>query len=371
MSCICLCNVNHVLKRTMTQSTVVAHSLSPQGAELISILGTFPRHILAEVNTHRMLSKNTSSSRAIPFAKMVEAVETNPFIPLAWQKNHSGMQGSDYHEDERYARNTWLRARDNAVKEAKMLNINCDVTKQMANRLLEPFMWTTMLITGSREGWENFFHLRCPQYVDDLGKVYRSKKDLIFKNPQLSWAGFEDWTDKQWLEINQGQAEIHMMDLAEKIWDSINESTPKQLKPTEWHIPFKDKIDELGIRPFMKTVNIKSEEHKRHIPLYVKLSVAMAARTSYTMVGEEKNIDCDALIALHDRLLNQEPPHSSPFEHTARAMTTDEYMTFIKGQCTWNSVSEELIAPVTAEGWCYNLKGFIPYRYIVDNKLSL
>ena len=65
---------------------IVGHSLSPQGDELITVLATFPRIILSEINTHRMLSKNTSSSRAIPFEKMLEAVQNNPFIHFAWQK---------------------------------------------------------------------------------------------------------------------------------------------------------------------------------------------------------------------------------------------------------------------------------------------
>ena len=65
---------------------ITAHSLSPQGDELITVLATFPRIILAEINTHRMLSKNTSSSRAIPFKKMVESVQNDPFVPIAWQK---------------------------------------------------------------------------------------------------------------------------------------------------------------------------------------------------------------------------------------------------------------------------------------------
>ena len=70
----------------MIKAEIVADSLSPQGDRLTSVLVTMPRIILSEMNTHRMLSKNTSSSRAIPFHKMVEAVETNPFIPIAWQK---------------------------------------------------------------------------------------------------------------------------------------------------------------------------------------------------------------------------------------------------------------------------------------------
>ena len=72
--------------KTEINAEIVGHSLSPQGDELISVLCTFPRILLSEINTHRMLSKNTSSSRAIPFNKMVETVENDPFIPIAWQK---------------------------------------------------------------------------------------------------------------------------------------------------------------------------------------------------------------------------------------------------------------------------------------------
>ena len=160
---------------------IVADSLSPQGDRLTSVLVTFPRIILSEINTHRMLSKNTSSSRAIPFKKMVESVKTNPLIPIAWQFNHKGMQGNEYVTEDTdlggvEARNiSWLKARDLAVKQAKDL-YSMDTTKQLCNRLLEPFMWTTMLITGSKEGWDNFFKLRNPVYEIDLDNL-ESLKD--------------------------------------------------------------------------------------------------------------------------------------------------------------------------------------------------
>ena len=145
---------------------IVADSVNVQGDRLTSVLVTMPRIILSEMNTHRMLSKNTSSSRAIPFNKMVEAIENNPFIPIAWQKSHSGMQGTEYITDlaEIQGKNLmWLAGRDRAIKTAKDLH-EADVTKQLCNRLLEPFMWTTMLITGPKSGWENFFNLRNPIY---------------------------------------------------------------------------------------------------------------------------------------------------------------------------------------------------------------
>ncbi len=232
----------------MIKAEIVADSINQQGDRLISVLCTFPRIILAEVNTHRMLSKNTSSSRAIPFNKMVEAVQNNPFIPIAWQSKHSGMQGSEYltgSSEIKLLENKWLEARDLAVQQAKLLE-NSNVTKQLCNRLLEPFMWTTMLITGSEEGWDNFFNLRCPQYQD----IYT--KDKYYKSWKIYLQHIEDYQTLNYaknlnvvgkLQENKGQAEIHMMALAESIYDAVNESTPKQLEAGEWHIPMIEVIE--------------------------------------------------------------------------------------------------------------------------------
>lgn len=79
---------------------VIGHSISAFGDELISYELVFPRYILPEFNTHREFSRNSASSRAIPFNKMVESVENNPFIPIAWQKHHKGMQGKEYFTEE-------------------------------------------------------------------------------------------------------------------------------------------------------------------------------------------------------------------------------------------------------------------------------
>jgi hypothetical protein len=363
--------------KTTIRAEVVADSLSIQDERLTTVLITAPRIILAEINTHRMLSKNTSSSRAIPFKKMVEAVQNDPFIPIAWQKSHSGMQGSEYHTYVKDIETDWLVARDMVVNQATAL-YNQGVTKQLCNRLLEPFMWTTMLITGSREGWDNFFNLRCPEYVfvyndDTPSKTFKSRKDCSeWYKDEFSTENNPHDTNSEWLSINKGQAEIHIMDLAEKIWDAVNESTPKQLQPGEWHIPFANKIE---VPKFIDMAYNNITRHKReYAPDYhemnaevskiaVKVSTAMAARTSYTVVGDEKEIDLEKMISLHDRLLKQDPPHSSPLEHSARAMSEQEYFHFRKG---W---VEQLDGELTNKnlGWCNNLKGFIPYRFIIDN----
>ena len=369
----------------MIKAEIVAHSLSPQRDELISVLCTFPRIILAEVNTHRMLSKNTSSSRAIPFKKMVEAIENDPFIPIAWQKEHKGMQGSEYITKEVFikeANANWLQARDYAVKQAEYLSQTCQVTKQLCNRLLEPFMWTTMLITGSKEGWDNFFNLRCPQYQTPVSQTIEpqySWKDLIenHSNP-INLKLLEDNKDNILFKLqhNKGQAEIHMMALAECIYDAVNESTPKQLESNQWHIPFEDKLDEDKIEDFLRGPYRASYIRKDGdiTQAKIEISTAMAARTSYTVVGNEKDIDYSKMIELHDRLLSQNPPHSSPLEHCGRAMTDDEYYLFNRGQAsidTWSKSPSELYFSTDSRGWCNNLKGFIPYRYFIDNNLEI
>lgn len=369
--------------KTTINAQIVAHSVNEQGDELISVLATFPRIILAEVNTHRMLSKNTSSSRAIPFHKMVETIQNDPFIPVAWQKEHKGMQGSEYftNKDELdHCIDTWLRARDNAITEAQ--NLSCGVlesgtTKQLCNRLLEPFMWTTMLITGPKSGWDNFFKLRCPTY-EYGGLTFKSKKDCykhFSKHYPKDAEYLSRFSDLDWLKINKGQAEIHMMALAECIWDAVNESIPKVLKANQWHIPFENKIDRNN--HFFSFSHENYE--KRFEELSVQISVAMAARTSYTVVGEEKGIDYEAMIGLHNKLLAQDPPHSSPLEHCAKAMSEEENRYFIKGKIEdmgtevermETGYSQDVFIPKETLGWCNNFKGFIPYRYMVDNGIK-
>ena len=51
------------------EAKIVADSINPQGDRITTYLLTFPRFILAELNTHRVFSKNSASSRAIPFEK--------------------------------------------------------------------------------------------------------------------------------------------------------------------------------------------------------------------------------------------------------------------------------------------------------------
>ena len=90
--------------------------------------------------------------------------------------------------------------------------------------------------------------------------------------------------------------------------------------------------------------------------ILVMISTSLAARTSYTVVGDEKDIDYQKMIDLHDRLLAQNPPHSSPMEHCCICVTDEDYNKSFKGE---------------EKGWFRNYKGFKSYRYLVDNKISI
>ena len=369
--------------KKIISAQIVADSMSPQGHRITTFLLTYPRFIHAEIMTHRVFSRNTASSRAIPFEKMVKMVQEDPFIPIAWQKDHKGMQGIEYITDTveiKEIERSWLIARDCAIQEATNLNSLNKVTKQLCNRLLEPFMWHTALVTATE--WDNFFELRCPKYQHPYNNsIYNSKKDfnkydeyvLEFTNNTNN--GYNAETMYHWFNINQSQAEIHIQALAESMWDAMNESTPKQLQAGEWHIPFGDNIDEDKIEEFLRgpyrASYVRKEKDVQHAK--IEISTARCARLSYmTFDGE---IDYEKDIKLYDTLLKSH--HMSPFEHCARAMNNDEYFSHIKG------VADELEDNIdymnvyfngvakSSVGWCNNFKGFIPYRYMIENGLSI
>lgn len=287
---------------------VVQHTTCSEGFEVVTFLVTFPRIILPEVLTHRAFSRNTSSSRAVPFKKLVQAVQENPFIPIGWQKHHTGMQGFEYIEDEEEidkCRKKWLESRDKAVEQAIELH-QLGVTKQLCNRILEPYAWTTMIITTTLPGLLNFFELRCSKYNEN--------KDNI------------------------STAEIHIQDLANKMRSAYFESEKTvDLKiANDYHIPFLEKI--------WKLYPDTTLEEK------IKISISMCARVSYTVIEDNKLLSKERHLELYDLLLKER--HMSPFEHVAKvSYYLDEY----KEQ---NELSR-------------NFVGFEQYRAIVERKLLL
>jgi len=317
----------------MIKAEIIADSKNEYGQRLTTFVLTFPRIVLAEFNTHRMLSKNSASSRAIPFKKMVEMVETNPFIPIRWMKDHKGMQGTEYFTEQKEIDDLikdWLTARDIARLQAYKLS-DSGLTKQICNRLLEPFMWHTVIVTGSE--WENFFALRAHE-----------------------------------------AAEIHIQDLAYKMLEAYNNSTPKQLYAGDWHVPFGDKFDTkkiLNLRPIDDILVWGDMALTQWTQVQVvKIATARCARVSY--LNFEGKDDYEADIKLHDMLLSS--GHMSPFEHCAKAMSDEEFELWTNGKLHIDGIypGRVLHNDGYTEGWCGNFRGFIQYRKMLngENKID-
>lgn len=250
---------------------VLTDSVSPDGVRLTSLEVTFPRIVLAEFNTHRVFSRNSASSRAIPVEKMLQKVKDDPFIPIYWGKNQKGMQAEqELTEDEQAdAESDWLYARDRAVDCAQEM-LAKGLHKQITNRLLEPWLFHTVIVTSTE--WDNFWGLRC-------------SKDA--------------------------QPEIRK--IAEMMRDVYDRGTPHPLDYNQWHLPLID-----GSELFDMQVNGMSYEE------ICKVSVGRCARVSYLTHDGKRDIQAD--IDLYDRLLKS--GHLSPFEHVARPMSDkDGYVT--------------------------------------------
>jgi thymidylate synthase ThyX len=335
---------------------IIADSVNPQGQRITTMLLTYPRMIHAEVMTHRVFSRNSASSRAIPFKKMLQMVEDDPFIPIAWQKSHTGMQGTEYETDPKrieFLREQWVESSHLTLNHAETID-ELKITKQLTNRLLEPYMWHTILVTATE--WENFFSLRCPQYRNpDSNLVWRSRKEFLLGE----CLDFSPYNQFGWFGINESQAEIHIQELAECMWDAYNESTPNILSYGKWHVPFGDKIDVTKLpETFEEPGNSPILDHYK-----IKISTARCARLSYMTF--DGIIDYKKDITLHDQLLDSR--HFSPFEHCARVMTEEEYSQFDKGiprkqdDGTYSHFFVDI-----EQGWCKNFRGFIQYRFLIE-----
>lgn len=250
---------------------IILDSLSPEGHRLTSFEITLPRIVLAEFNTHRMFSRNSASSRAIPVEKMIRMVEDDPYVPESWGKNQKGMVAEEDLSpiEQQTCENVWLKGRDEAVTTAKRL-LEIGVHKQLTNRLLEPFMWHTVLVTATE--WSNFFNLR----------------DNKSAHPAI-------------------QKPAAMMK------ELYGASRPTLLQEGQWHMPYVSGTeDELAFSD-QDPAALPREDAK-------KVSSGRAARLSY--LTHDKRRDLNEDVRLHDGLLTG--GHMSPFEHVARPMTPEE-----------------------------------------------
>jgi thymidylate synthase ThyX len=244
---------------------ILADSRNPLGDRLTTFEVTYPRFVHSEFMTHREFSRNSASSRAIPVEKMIERVLKDPAMPVWWGKNQPGMQAREElaGHDLEVVRSIWLHSRDEAVRRAQKL-MELGLHKQLANRLIEPWMWITVIASATQMA--NFFALRChPDAQPEIAKA------------------------------------AYMMR------DAYERSIPRSLSDNEWHLPLVPDRDELLVAGYApETIAL--------------ISCGRCARVSYLTHDGKRDPVAD--IDLAARLARS--GHMSPFEHAAQALSVDK-----------------------------------------------
>jgi hypothetical protein len=234
---------------------IVADSISPDGVRLTTMEVKTHRFVLSEFNTHRVFSRNSASSRAIPAGKQIARILDDPAIPLSFPMEQKGMQGGlELDEESReMAEVIWRKGAKIAASFAQVM-ADLRVHKSVTNRMLEPYMWHTIVVTST--AWENFFEQRCSPLA---------------------------------------QPEIRLT--AEQMREAMRESTPQEKPEGTWHLPY------------------IQEDEKYLGPDMIRVSAARCARVSYLTQDGVRDIDADLL--LYERLVTAKPAHWSPLEHVA------------------------------------------------------
>lgn len=326
-------------------ATVIAHSKSAvNGKEILTYELEYPRFIHAEFMTHRMFSRNSASSRAIPVNRMIELIQEKPATFVHWGKNQAGMQANEeldtlvkFGTGENSFRKTregaWQYGLKYAIETAEAFD-KAGYHKQIVNRLLEPFQMMKVVATATE--WDNFFHLR-------------NHKDA--------------------------QPEIH--ELARVMLEAKRQSEPELLNPGEWHTPYVKHhrsairgleyiVDYDGPLGYQQEVDFVLHSEGNYYQVLsldeaIKVSCSCCAQVSYRRLDDSLN----KALAIYDRLVTSEPVHASALEHVATPMPIFSPTDFLRGK-VWEV---EGITHEDREGklWSGNFKSWIQYRQLVAN----
>ena len=245
---------------------LIEDSISPTGIRICTMQLRYWRAIHAEFMTHRVFSRNASSSRAIPVQKILEQVWNDPAGPMHWGSNKPGMQAGEQVKGWRLkaAKTLWKYAGRVACGFSWSL-MKMGLHKQVANRLLEPWQYINVVVTSTE--WDNFFALR-------------DHKD----------------------------AQPEFQHLAHNIRNLYNQSVPQKLNYGEWHLPY---------------VTDEERQQWRDHEILRRMSAARCARTSY-LTHEMKTPSVKSDVDLYRRLVGSMPIHASPVEHQATPIERDK-----------------------------------------------
>lgn len=297
------------------KATIIADSVSPQGVRLTTFEIEYPRFILAELNTHRMLSKNSASSRAIPSKSLHEHILQHPARPIFWGKNQPGMKAKEALEPDfaERASRLWDAAIHSSILYSDEM-ASLGLHKQIANRPVELGMTMKTVISGTE--WNNLWHLR-----------------------------------------DHEDAQPEFAALAKTMRQEYANSTPVPLSPGEWHLPYID-IYRSTIGGTLHYLSQDGEELSLEDARII--SASCCAQVSYRKTDD----NIDKARKIYKQLIESTPAHASPVEHQATPMPT-RYAT---GE--YSRDWPEGISHQDRDGnyWSGNFKGWIQFRKLIPNE---
>jgi len=236
---------------------IIADSINPDNERITTFELEYPRFIHSEFMTHRVFSRNASSSRAIPIKKMLNLVRSNMATPIHWGAKQSGMQADNQLTGFKkwLARKLWKGTGYLVSYMVQIMN-SLGLHKQVANRMLEP--WSHIKVVMTTTHFDNWFALR---------------------------------------EHKDAQPEIHQ--LAVQMRKVMELSKPRVLDWGEWHLPY------------------VTEEDRKKYGKYalIKISTTACAQVSYRIL----DTSIEKVHRVFDLLINSDVVHASPFEHPTRA----------------------------------------------------
>lgn len=294
---------------------VLAHSISPAGDEMITYEIQVPRIVWAEFMTHRMLSKNASSSRAVPFKSVAEAIRADVARPTHWGKNQAGMQAFEEHDEliNGYTADEWW---DLAAESALAFSqgfADAGYHKQVFNRISEPFTYMRAVVSGTE--WDNFFHLRIHEMADHT-----------------------------------------LYTLAHCIYQARISSKPKLLHPGEWHLPYyKD--------GYWSELEDGKDSHGHTIQEALMISASCCAQVSYRKLDDSMEKAVNVFDKLNIDNDSDDPCHASPTEHQATPMYYNEWQFDQFEVESWEDGVTHMDRNFKL--WSGNLCGWVQYRQTI------
>lgn len=316
------------------QVEVILASQGPSQKPIYTIRMRYPRMIHSEIMTHRVFSRNARSSRAVPVKTMLKEVRTKPFVPWHWGKNQKGMQAEQecdeivshpYHPGAHITReNLWRAAANKAADTAEAFMI-AGYHKQIANRLLEPFMWIDTLITSTE--WSNFLWLR-------------DHKD----------------------------AEPHLQDLARLVAEALDCIEIQDLEVGQWHLPYITGKDSAAVHMSFGAT-LLGTRHDGLTETLCKISAARCARISYAPFDGDASYEGE--LERYSRLVSSDRIHASPLEHQATPDTDVTISSDIFYEPEGDLTPDDTLD--TRNGWLAedlhgNLVGYIQFRKTIPEE---